>query len=103
MLRGEMPGVPRITFGAVDVRDVAVLELLAMIKPEANGQRYIAISGRPLPFIEYANILRQRLGPRGAFPIGSSAYSSCSSPRWGRLCPSWASVVSPRPRRPFAN
>ena len=66
MLRGEMPGVPRITFGAVDVRDVADLELLAMVKPEANGQRYIAISGEPLPFIEYANILRQHLGPRGA-------------------------------------
>jgi dihydroflavonol-4-reductase len=66
MLRGEMPGVPRISFGAVDVRDVADLELLAMTRPEANGQRYIAISGEPVPFLEYANILRRHLGARGA-------------------------------------
>jgi len=66
MLRGEMPGVPRISFGAVDVRDVAELELLAMTRPEANNQRYIAISGQPIPFIEFADILRQHLGPRGA-------------------------------------
>jgi dihydroflavonol-4-reductase len=37
-----------------------------MTRPEANGQRYIAISGQPIPFLEYANILRQHLGPQGA-------------------------------------
>jgi dihydroflavonol-4-reductase len=66
MLKGEFPGVPRIAFGAVDVRDVADLHLLAMTKPEANGQRFLAISGNAIPFLDYANILRQHLGPRGA-------------------------------------
>lgn len=66
MLKGEFPGVPRIAFGAVDVRDVADLELLAMTRPEANGQRFLAITGNAVPFIEYANILRKHLGTRGA-------------------------------------
>ncbi len=66
MLKGEFPGVPRIAFGAVDVRDVADLHLLAMTKPEANSQRFLAISSNAIPFLDYANILRQHLGPRGA-------------------------------------
>jgi len=66
MLKGEFPGVPRIAFGAVDVRDVADLHLLAMTRSEANSQRFLAISGNAIPFLDYANILRQHLGPRGA-------------------------------------
>ena len=66
MLKGEMPALPRITFGAVDVRDVADLHLLAMTRPEAAGERFLAISGEPLPFLEYAKILREHLGVRAA-------------------------------------
>lgn len=40
-INGRFPMVPRMGFGIVDVRDVASLHLLAMIKPEANGERYI--------------------------------------------------------------
>lgn len=66
MLKGEMPAVPRITFGAVDVRDVADLHLLAMTRPEASGERFLAISGEPLPFLDYAKMLREHLGARGS-------------------------------------
>lgn len=64
MLKGEMPALPRITFGAVDVRDVADLHLLAMTRAEAAGERFLAISGEPIPFVDYAKILREHLGPR---------------------------------------
>lgn len=37
MLNGKIPGCPRLWFGAVDVRDVAGLHLLAMTHPEARG------------------------------------------------------------------
>ena len=66
MLKGEMPALPRITFGAVDVRDVADLHLLAMARAEAAGERFLAISGEPIPFVDYAKMLRDHLGSRGA-------------------------------------
>lgn len=47
MLNGELPGIPDINFGIVDVRDVADLHIKAMENPKAAGQRYIAISDEP--------------------------------------------------------
>lgn len=44
MLNGDLPGLPNLSFGIVDVRDVADLHILAMETPEAAGQRYLAIS-----------------------------------------------------------
>lgn len=41
----EVPGVPRLMLPVVDVRDVAALHLLAMTRPEAAGQRFIASEG----------------------------------------------------------
>lgn len=46
ILLGGMPGTPQYGTGIVDVRDVADLHLRAMISEKANGQRYLAISGR---------------------------------------------------------
>ena len=64
MLKG-MPGVPKLGFSFVDVRDVADLELLAMTSPEAGGERFIA-ADRWLWMAEVAEILRDRLGDRAA-------------------------------------
>jgi nucleoside-diphosphate-sugar epimerase len=64
LLRG-MPGVPRIGFSFVDVRDVADLEIRAMTAPEAGGERFIATE-RFLWFAEVAAILRERLGEDAA-------------------------------------
>ncbi|KAH6876746.1 dihydroflavonol-4-reductase [Thelonectria olida] len=44
MLNGGLPGLPNLLFGIVDVRDVADLHIKAMERPEAAGQRYLAIS-----------------------------------------------------------
>jgi dihydroflavonol-4-reductase len=60
LLKG-MPGVPRLGFSFVDVRDVADLEIRAMTAPEAGGQRFIAVT-KFLWFEETAQILRDRLG-----------------------------------------
>ena len=64
LLRG-VPGVPRIGFSFVDVRDVVDLELRAMTAPEAGGERFIAAT----PFLwmsEVAKVLRDRLGEAAA-------------------------------------
>ncbi|TIS22842.1 MAG: aldehyde reductase [Mesorhizobium sp.] len=45
LLDGEMPGLPRMVFGVVDVRDVADLHLRAMTSAAAKGERFLAISG----------------------------------------------------------
>ncbi|HEY2181720.1 MAG TPA: aldehyde reductase [Solirubrobacteraceae bacterium] len=62
MLTGKMPGLPRLGFSFIDVRDVAALEVGAMTAPEAGGQRLIAASTF-LWFSEVAAILREQLGP----------------------------------------
>jgi nucleoside-diphosphate-sugar epimerase len=62
MLAG-MPGVPRLGFSFVDVRDVADLELRAMTAPAAAGERFLA-AGPFLWMSRVAEILRERLGPQ---------------------------------------
>ena len=44
LMNGQVPGLPHILFGVVDVRDVADLHLAAMINPKANGERFLAVS-----------------------------------------------------------
>ena len=60
-LLSGMPGVPRIGFSFVDVRDVADLQIRAMTMPEAGGERFIAV-GRFAWTSEVAEILREGLG-----------------------------------------
>ena len=42
LMTGRIPGLPRLGFNVVDVRDVADLHIRAMTAPEAAGQRFIA-------------------------------------------------------------
>ena len=60
-----MPGVPRLGFSLVDVRDVADLEIRAMTAPEAGGERFIA-ADRYLWMGEIGEVLRERLGEEAA-------------------------------------
>jgi dihydroflavonol-4-reductase len=60
-LFGGTPGVPRLGFSLVDVRDVADLEIKAMTAPEAGGERFIAAT-QFLWMAEIGEILRERLG-----------------------------------------
>jgi dihydroflavonol-4-reductase len=62
MMDGALPGLPRIGFGVVDVRDVADLHLKAMTHPEAAGERFLAVAGDFLSMRDIALVLRQRLG-----------------------------------------
>jgi len=61
MLTGRMPGLPRLGFSFIDVRDVASLEVGAMTAPDAAGQRLIA-AATFLWLSDVAAILRERLG-----------------------------------------
>lgn len=63
LLDGSLPACPRLWFGVVDVRDVADLHLRAMIAPEAQGERFLAVAGDFLRIVEMARILKRRLGP----------------------------------------
>ncbi|WP_238655612.1 SDR family oxidoreductase [Paenibacillus piscarius] len=62
MLEGKLKSVPKIYSDYVDVRDVAALHILAMVRPEANGERFIASSAENLSTLEIAGILRKHLG-----------------------------------------
>lgn len=61
LLDGALPGLPRLGFGIVDVRDVADLHVKAMTAPDMNGERLLA-SGRFLWMTEIAALLKDRLG-----------------------------------------
>ncbi len=64
LLRG-MPGVPRIGFNIVDVRDVADLQFRAMSAPEAGGERFVAAESFHW-MEEVAEVLRDNLGETAA-------------------------------------
>jgi dihydroflavonol-4-reductase len=64
-LLGGMPGVPRIGFSFVDVRDVADLEIRAMTAPEAGGRRFVAVATFRW-MAELAAVLRDRMGEAAA-------------------------------------
>lgn len=57
-----MPGVPNVRLGLVDVRDVADLQVLAMSRPEAAGERFLAVSGHFVTLADVGRILRSELG-----------------------------------------
>jgi nucleoside-diphosphate-sugar epimerase len=62
MMDGAMPGCPRMTFGVVDVRDVADLHIRAMTHPAAKGERFLSTSGDFMSIVEIATVLKNRLG-----------------------------------------
>jgi nucleoside-diphosphate-sugar epimerase len=64
-LLNGMPGMPRLGFSFVDVRDVADLEIRAMTAPEGGGQRFIAVT-KFLWLSDAGEILRERLGERAS-------------------------------------
>jgi nucleoside-diphosphate-sugar epimerase len=63
LLSGAVPACPRVSFGAVDVRDVADLHLRAMTDPAAKGERFLAVAGDFISMLEIARALRAGLGP----------------------------------------
>lgn len=62
MMDGSIPGLPRLWFGVVDVRDVADLHLRAMTHPAAQGERFLAASGDFPSLREIAMMLKNGMG-----------------------------------------
>jgi dihydroflavonol-4-reductase len=91
LLNGELPVVPRLNWGVVDVRDVADLHVRALVEPAAAGQRFLATAGTTsLP--QVASLLRGRLGQ------AASRVPTRTAPDWAvrlgaRLSSRFATVV----------
>lgn len=65
LLDGSMPGIPRLGFGVVDVRDVADLHVRCLnAPPSINGERFIA-SGPFMWLEEVADIVRTQVETGG--------------------------------------
>lgn len=63
LLKGQ-PGVARVQFHAVDVRDVAAAHIAALTAPGAAGQRYLCVA-ESFWMQEAALVLKNRFGGRG--------------------------------------
>jgi nucleoside-diphosphate-sugar epimerase len=62
LMDGAMPGVPKLHFGVVDVRDVADLHIRAMLDPAAKGERFLAAAGDFMAMVDIARVLKARMG-----------------------------------------
>ena len=60
-MRGKYPGSPKLSFGVVDVRDVAKMHSLALLTSEPSGGRYIGVSGAAW-FLDMMRPIKARLG-----------------------------------------
>ena len=69
MCEGTLPGLARVPLNVVDVRDVAVLHLGTMTRPEGAGKRFIARNCN-CALVELAPPLRTALGPHGYLMLG---------------------------------
>ncbi|WP_342083585.1 SDR family oxidoreductase [Dyadobacter sp. OTU695] len=58
LLSGKMPGTPQLSFGIVDVRDVADIHIKAMKNPATSGQRFLATSDGFMSFPGIAKLLK---------------------------------------------
>jgi dihydroflavonol-4-reductase len=70
-MQAKLPAYPQLTFGIVDVRDVALAHVRAMTEPRAAGERFL-LGGEIVTFAELGEILRQaypgRKLPKGELP-----------------------------------
>jgi dihydroflavonol-4-reductase len=93
LMDGRMPRCPRLSFGIVDVRDVADLHLRAMINPAAKGERFLAAAGESMSIQEIALVLRARMGnaaaraPTKVMPDWTVRLASLFSPALAQVVP----------------
>jgi dihydroflavonol-4-reductase len=64
MVRGDMPGLPRIGLEVVDVHDLVDLHIRAMTSPDAAGERFLG-TGEFVWMRDIAKTLRDGLGEAG--------------------------------------
>jgi nucleoside-diphosphate-sugar epimerase len=65
LMSGKVPGSPRLSFGVVDVRDVAELHIRAMTHPAAKGERFLAVAGDFMLIHAIALVLKEKMGEAG--------------------------------------
>lgn len=65
LMSGKVPGSPRLSFGVVDVRDVADLHIRAMTHPAAKGERFLAVAGDFMRIHAIAMVLKNKMGDAG--------------------------------------
>ncbi|MDP3736644.1 MAG: aldehyde reductase [Hyphomonadaceae bacterium] len=75
LLNGKTPGLPRLGFSFVDVRDVAECQVKAMEIPAAAGERFLATEGF-MWFSEAADVLRKK------FPAYDAKIPKRNVPDW---------------------
>ncbi len=97
-LLGGMPGVPRIGFNTVDVRDVADLQYRAMSTPEAAGERFIAAESFKW-MEEVAEVLRHHLGETAAAKVPRRTVPNLLVRAMALFDPSIRSIVGQLGRR----
>lgn len=75
MMKGDYPGVPKLGYPTVDVRDVVDLHFHVLEDDDAAGERYAAAAGT-LPFRDLASALRE------AFPKEARKVGARELPNW---------------------
>jgi nucleoside-diphosphate-sugar epimerase len=71
LLKGKLRVTPHQEFGIVDVRDLAILQILLMTEPRAAGRRFIASSDGIWTIARIGQLLKENLGAdaRHAAPL----------------------------------
>jgi nucleoside-diphosphate-sugar epimerase len=64
-LTGSVPGSPNLSFGVIDVRDIADLHIRAMVHPAAKGERFLGVAGDFMLIRDMARVLKSRMGEAG--------------------------------------
>ena len=75
LMMSEFPAIPKISFGTVDVREVAQAHVNALKIDEAQGKRFI-LSNECLWFTEIAEILNKEFGDKG-YSVNTSEAKYC--------------------------
>lgn len=68
IILGKFPGLPKVKFGLVDVRDVAQAHLLGLKVPEAANKRFI-LCKESMWFAEIGRILNEKWSTQGYTPV----------------------------------
>lgn len=61
MIDGTMKAIPNLVMGIVDVRDLIDLHIRAMENPDANGQRFLALSDGTLSLPQIAKLIKEKM------------------------------------------
>lgn len=88
LLEGRIPALPRLSFGIVDVADVAQLHVSALTEPQAAGERFLAVAGEFWSLRQVARCLRDGELGRHSARVRTRPLPDILARTVGRLVPS---------------